>query len=66
MSLPYPVDLHSLFAVNQLVVQDARKLQLVALRRVCVQDHLAIPQQLAAQGFSYGHTYGKEPLAIRT
>ena len=28
LPLPYPVDLHSLFAVNRLVVQDPRKLEL--------------------------------------
>ena len=50
LPLPYPLDLHSLFAVNHLVVQDPRKLELVALGRVCVQDHFAILQQLAAQG----------------
>ena len=50
LPLPFPVDLHSLLAVDNLVAQHPWKLELVALGRVCVQDHFAILQQLAAQG----------------
>ena len=49
LPLPYPVDLHSLFAVNHLVVQDPRKLELAALGRVCAQGHFAILEQATAR-----------------
>ena len=61
LPLPFPVDLHSLLAVDNLVVQHPWKLELVALGRVCVQDHFAILQQLAAQGLPLNLPDGAGP-----
>ena len=61
LPLPFPVDLHSLLAVDNLVAEHPWKLELVALGRVCVQDHFAILQQLAAQGLPLNLPDGARP-----
>ena len=50
-TLPLPFHLHALFTVNDLVVEHARKLELITLRRVGVQNHRAVEQQLLGDEF---------------